>query len=345
MANLTQAHKELFKRQDDEIFESFDDLYSHCEQQRERSRDIWKVPRELEFTSTADTLSVGMGSDGSFLMNHWSFQQFCRLCQVNRETVTRLSPTTAQSVLSETLPHGGDKPMQFLAENDIIRSLHGASYGRLWNVEVLDIVREFTDSFVPPQKAAIGRGTGLYSGPEDMFCFLINPTGWVEIEDQAFAPGLFLWNSEVGRRSVGLSTFWFQKVCQNHIVWDATDVVEIKRKHTANVRDSLHEMRDGIQRLVAAADSRKDAFYSALKKAMTTRLGDDADEVMQQLQKHGIPRNAATVAIEKAEQQGGFTIFALVDALTHFWSQNIRYAGKRFEADQKAASLLNLVVA
>ncbi len=46
--------------------------------------------------------------------------------------------------MSETLPHGGDKPMQFLTEGETIRSLHGASYGRLWNAEVLDVVREFT---------------------------------------------------------------------------------------------------------------------------------------------------------------------------------------------------------
>ena len=54
-----------------------------------------------------------------------------------------------------------------------------------------------------------------------MFCFLIDPAGWTEIGGQAFAPGFFVWNSEVGSRSVGIETFWFQAVCQNHIVWDA----------------------------------------------------------------------------------------------------------------------------
>jgi hypothetical protein len=57
-----------------------------------------------------------------------------------------------------------------------------------------------------------------------MFCFLIDPTGWTEIEGEAFAPGFFLWNSEVGRRSLGIQTFWFQAVCRNHIVWDAIQV-------------------------------------------------------------------------------------------------------------------------
>jgi len=58
----------------------------------------------------------------------------------------------------------------------------------------------------------------LYCGEQDLFAFLIDPTGWVEMGDgEAFAPGFFLWNSEVGRRSVGVQTFWFQAVCANHV--------------------------------------------------------------------------------------------------------------------------------
>jgi hypothetical protein len=73
----------------------------------------------------------------------------------------------------------------------------------------------------------------------------IDPTGWAEIEGEAFAPGFFLWNSEVGRRSVGVQTFWFQAVCQNYIVWDAVEVVDFSRKHTANVSDSIENRETG----------------------------------------------------------------------------------------------------
>jgi hypothetical protein len=68
-----------------------------------------------------------------------------------------------------------------------------------------------------------------------MFAFGIDDTGWVEIGDESLAPGFFVWNSEVGRRSVGVQTFWYQRVCANHIVWDAIEVVELKRRHIGNV--------------------------------------------------------------------------------------------------------------
>ena len=71
-----------------------------------------------------------------------------------------------------------------------------------------------------------------------------------EIEGEAFAPGFFVWNSEVGKRSLGVQTFWLQAVCQNHFVWDATEIVEFSRKHTASVQSSLDEMRRLLEALV-----------------------------------------------------------------------------------------------
>lgn len=87
--------------------------------------------------------------------------------------------------------------------------------------------------------------------------FLIDPTGWAEINGEAFAPGFFVWNSEVGKRSVGVQTFWFQAVCQNHIVWDAVEVVDFSRKHTGKVYESVAEIRSIIARLVEKRDAHK----------------------------------------------------------------------------------------
>ena len=140
---------------------------------------------------------------------------------------------------------------------------------------------------------------------------------------------------------MGIQTFWFQKVCQNHIVWDATEVVDFSRKHTANVRDGLNEIRSILERLVARRDERRDSFATVMKKAMTERLGDDAEEVTKVLSAEKIPRGLIKDAMEIARQQGGFTIFALVDALTKL-SQKVNYAGDRTELDSRIGQLLAL---
>jgi histone H3/H4 len=316
------------------------ELWDHCCRQREQSTDLWYPPGNLVAKASPHTLTLELGSDGAFTMNDWSFTQLCRLADVSKETVNRLSPLTASTVLAETLPNG-NKPFQILTHEDRIRSLHGATYTRLWNVDLLAMIREFATDFQPPQQAVTG-GTGLYAGEQDLFLFEIDPLAWVEIDGEAYAPGFFVYNSEVGRRALGCQTFWFQAVCQNHLVWDATDVTEYTRKHTARVNEGLSEIRAMIEAIVAKRDARKDGFASVIRKAMETKLGDDAEEAFKEVCKNGITRSVAREAITIAQEKGRFTIWSVVDALTRL-SQQSRYVGDRTEADEKAAKLLSLV--
>ena len=340
MTNLTKAHEELFRRSPDETFPTMQALWDHCQRLREQSQDRWHAPNALSAKADTGALVLTLGSDGAFALNDWSFGQLCRLADVAKDTVNRLSPPTASTVLAETLPKG-NKPFQILTHEDRIRSLHGATYTRLWNLDLLAMIREFATDFQPPQKAVTG-GTGLCAGEQDLFVFLIDPLGWVEIEGENYAPGFFVWNSEVGRRALGCQTFWFEACCQNHIVWDATDVTEYTRKHTARVSEGLTEIRTMIENIVAKRDARKDGFVNVIRKAMATKLGDDAEEAFKELTKNGITRNVAKEALTIAQEKGRFTVWSVVDALTRL-AQKHANAGDRTEADQRAAQLLNLV--
>jgi len=340
VTNLTKAHDELFRRSPDETFPTMQALSDHCYRLREQSQDRWHAPSVLSTKADHGALVLTLGSDGAFALNDWSFGQLCRLADVSKDTVNRLSPLTASTVLAETLPKG-NKPFQILTEDTRIRSLHGATYTRLWNMDLLSTIREFATDFQPPQQGSNG-GTGLYAGEQDLFVFLIDPLGWVEIEGENYAPGFFVWNSEVGRRALGCQTFWFEAVCQNHIVWDATDVTEYTRKHTARVNEGLGEIRAMIEAIVAKRDARKDGFVSVIRKAMEAKLGDDAEEAIKAVIQNGVPRSVAKEAVTLAQEKGRFTIWSVVDALTRL-SQKSQYAGDRTEADQKAAQLLSLV--
>lgn len=340
MSNLTAANQELFRRTPDECFGFLDLLHAHCRRHREQSKDIWHKPEDVRLSHEM-TLMVADNLDQA--LNDWSFSQLCRMAGVSKDTINRLSPKTASRALEETLPRA-EKPLQLLTTEHVVRSVHGVAYTRLWNAELLDAVRDAGPGFEAPQKAMDGQGTGLYCGEQDMFVFLIDPLGWIEINGDAFAPGFFVWNSEVGRRSLGVQTFWFQKVCQNHIVWDAVEIAEFSRKHTANVKDGLQEIRRLIGQLVARRDERRDGFARVLKRAATAKLGDDASEVAKVLSREDIPRGLAKEALALAQTQGGFTIFSLVDALSRL-SQATVFAGDRTEVDLKIGRLLALALA
>jgi len=337
MATLTHAHEELFQRAPDERYETLAALIDHCKVTRRSSEDRWLSHDRISITSD---MSVVLDGDPDHRFCNWSFSQLCQMAGVSRSTINRPSHKTASRALQETMP-ASEKPFQVLTSDSRIRSIHGVAYTRLWNEELLTTIAEAAPGFTTPQQAFDG-STGLYCGEQDMFAFLIDPTGWVEINDQAFAPGFFVWNSEVGRRTVGIQSFWFQQVCQNHIVWDAVQVIETSRRHTARVRDFLDVVRTTVAELVQKRDARRDGLAGVIERAMREKLGDDADAVMKQLQKHGVSRDLGKKAIEIAGQGNGFTIFSLVDALTQL-SQRVTFIGDRTAIDTKVSSLLALV--
>jgi hypothetical protein len=336
---LTRASGELFRRAADERFPTLDALLAHCEREKGESADTWVSPMMLNPEPTGDgRLGLQAGTDQSYLLNDWSFSQLCGLARVSKETINRLTPSTAALAIRETLP-GGNKPLQLLTRGERVRSVHGTAYTRLHNANLVAMLKEYATDFSPPQ-AGFNGATGLYCGEQDLFCFLIDPLGWAEIDGEAFAPGFFVWNSEVGKRSIGIQTFWFQKVCANHIVWDAVEVIDFTRKHTARVGDALGEIRRHVESLVAKRDERRDGFVRVIKKAMYEKLGADADEVMKTLVKHGLSRGFAKQAVEQVAG-GRFTIFAIVDALTRLAGQ-VEYAGDRTAIDVQAATILAL---
>ncbi len=341
MAVLQKAHRELFRRPADECFESLEDLVAHCRHERETSSELWHPPNLLmpQVSDDGSSVRLHMGSDGAFALNHWSFGQLCGLSRVSRDTINVLSPETASRALQETKP-SGSKPLQVLVSDEVVRAVHGTQYSRLYNADLLDAVMEAAPNFQQPQKAASG-GTGFYCGQQDLFMFLIDPSAWTEIDGEAFAPGFFVTNSEVGRRSLSVQTFWFQQVCANHLVWDACDIAGLSRRHTGNIGESLSEVRRIIENLAALRDERKDGFAKVIAKAMREKVGD-ADEATKFLLKHSIGRSLVKKAVAKLGDAGkSFTIFTLVDALTQL-TQEVRYAGDRTDADQKVSKLLAL---
>lgn len=340
MQNSTKTNHELFRRTPDDTYPSLQALVDHCSQQREASRDCWLSTSTLWAKPVStDRLALASGEDQVFQMTDWSFGQLCRLAGVAKETVNRLTSDTSARVFAETLRRGS-KPLQVLAASDVARSIHGASYTRLYDVELLDAVTDCAPSFEPPPAGSSG-GTGLYCGEQDMFCFLIDLNGWTEIGGEAFAPGFFLWNSEVGRRSPGIETFWFQAASQSHIVSESAEVVDFSRRRTAHGREAVSEIRQIIRALAAKRDQRRDAFVRVIQRAKETKLGVDADEAQAVLAKAGIGRTWAREATELAAAEGPFTVFAVVEALTKL-ARRMRNAGERTEVDRQAGKLLSL---
>ncbi len=111
MQNLGRASEELFRRGPDECFATFDALWQHC-QEAKADRSSGGIRPSCGSSRTPVRL-LG-GEEATYRLNDWSFTQLCSLAGVSKDTVNRLSASTASQVFAETLP-GGGKPLQLLA--------------------------------------------------------------------------------------------------------------------------------------------------------------------------------------------------------------------------------------
>lgn len=341
MSVLTEASSELFRRTPDEIFQTVSGLLEFCRQKRARRSEY-----SLDLTAGNITYQnlLGLNNDQEQFraFNDWSFSQACRLSGGSKDTLNRLSLPCAAQALQELAEKRPNPNALALIDGDSqqIVSLNSDRYSRIYDADLVETMLSVTgESFTNPQTGVSKAGTGLYAGEQDCFVFQVSPLGWVEIGQEAFAPGFFVWNSEVGARSLGVKTFWFQKVCNNHIVWDATDVQELRIRHTGDKYEKLAAVRRQLQQLVDKLESGKGKFIATIQAAMQARLG--AEQAATILKDAGFASKLAKETLEVAQSKGGLTIFAVVDALTRL-SQRAEFVGQRHELDVKAGKLLAL---
>lgn len=330
----------LYGRPKDEVFQDVDSILEYCQDRKDRSSSARMRPEQLHPIATSEGLMIPEG-DALLPLTDWSFGQLCSLAGVDRRTVNRVRAETAARIFQETLPQRGPF-LQTYRIGDTLESIHGSAYTRLFNADVVKTVLETAEGF-DRCHGWQGSKSGLYCGPQDLFLFLTDQTdGWTEIEGEQFAPGFFVWNSEVGKTTVGIQSFWFQKSCCNHWIFGVTDVSTSKRRHTAGVWRGLSDIRYGIQRLIDRRDERKDRFVVTMRKAMTERFSD-SETAQKAIQKAGFTQKAARVATEDAHRHGGLTVYRVIDALTRA-AQDAHYTDQRTQLDRQAGSLLSLVM-
>lgn len=335
MTDRNRSRHRLFRRAPDKRFATFDDLAYHCRQIRHTSHYCWQTPNRLTIT---DQLKLVIG-EAELSLNDWSFGQLCTLAGLDKGTLNRLTPRMASHVLQRMLPPS-DRPWEILATWGTIRAIHALSYAPLWNSELIAVLREFAPVWRAP-RANSTESRDLFCGEQDIFCFLIDATASVEIEQEEFVPGLVVWNSEVGRRPLGIQAFWYQRGCHNHLLWDPIYTIPRLRKHIGDVRQGLNQIGRMIEALEWKRNERRDEFARVVRKAQRLRFGHKPDEVWLRLVNLGFSPRLARRVLDSTLNEGRLTIFAVAEALTRL-SQSQTYVAERTALDTKAASLLTL---
>ncbi len=348
---LIDAHKQWVTRSSDERFPSLDALLDFT---GKRKRDSVEDQRALSslrlYASHGGALNLN-GHLPHAILTNWAFSQLCQRVGAPAGYLRSLpADVTAQclehglgrsleecNILTRKNPGAGEEAVANFAA-----AFTSASYGRIWDYDVLTELQAAIDGTgwrTPPAPANESRG--LYASDRDMFVFLIKDEQPIEVGNARLSKGFFCWNSETGSATFGLTTFLYNHVCSNCVVWGAEQVEEVKIVHRNRALHRFYtEAVPVLSRFVenrALDDRIKDTVHYAMNK----RTGSTFEEILSMFKDEPFTRSEIASAWKTglAEGDDPTTVWGLVQGMTAV-AREIPYADKRVSLERRAGTLL-----
>ena len=371
MSTLMQASNQWASRPDDERFLSLDALHAHAVTQKQNSKAAVLANRDFKVEPVGDdhkSLAVYGPNGGAVSMTNWSFGQLASLSGAPAGYLKTLpSELIADNMnyglhvnrdveeigvlLTRTDVNNADPALE--AYNPIqLRAATGPNYGRIWNGDVVHNLREVVGDGVTGDWRVPGEfgkpvvvnknNTTLYAGDRDMFVFLADEKNLIEVPDpkggkRLMSRGFFTWNSEVGSATFGISTFLFDYVCMNRMVWGAQDVQEVRIRHTSGAPHRFNE------ELAPALDAYSRGSVKAIVDGVTAAQEFRISNVDEFLAKRFGARTVSKLKdISLVEEDRPIeTIWDTVQAVTAM-AREIPHQNKRVELERQARNLMAL---
>jgi hypothetical protein len=377
MAELMQANRQWASRPADERYLSLPDMYEialaikqECHTETASIKDLRFEAdngRVVAFLNTRPRENGKLVKAQRYEATHWSFNQIATKITCPADYMRRLPADLAVANLNHCIQHGEygyNERQQFLFRRNgtaELRSMNGETYGRIWNA---DILRHVIDNYgngqdgrfrIPREngvKAEITKeSTTLYMGDRDMFVFLTDEDNRVELPDRrngeigTLSRGFFFWNSEVGFRTFGCATFYFDDMCGNHIVWGVEECQEFKMRHSKYAPEKF--VREVLPSLKMFSEGSSKGILSAIAGArqVTFEKPEEISDFMVSKLKLG------KRAVDKVDQQflleEGKPMESVWDVIIGVtaYARNIDYQCERVDLETRAGDILKTFAA
>lgn len=307
MATLSQASREWASRPSDERFLDLPSMESHFQGVRDASKALVVSSRKLHAEPADGDAIKGLvvtGPNGHPVTpTNWSFGQLAMLSGAPAGYLRSLPSPIAADCINYGLQYKRDvEDVGVLLQKtdtpdvpSVLRAVTGPRYGRVWNLDVIRaIISRFGDGrtgdFRVPGEFGVDvdvtkTNTTLYASDRDCFVFLADERNRIEVPNRRdgkpglLARGFFIWNSEVGSTTLGISTFLFDYACSNRTVWGAQDINELRIRHTVSAPDRfIDEVAPALE---SYSNSSTRSITEAIENARSKRLnGDDLDKFL-----------------------------------------------------------------
>ena len=302
------------------------------------------------------------GERRALIPSNWSFSQLSQVAGAPASYMRKLPAELAAINLQwgiEKLCEREDALV--LAQSNgsnYLRAITSTSYGRIWDLQVVDGVRKMNAAsggrwVVPAASYSTTnpkRATTLYASDRDVFIFLVDPRNPIEVPgknggkpEQLFR-GFMTWNSEVGSATFGLTTFLYRYVCDNRIIWGATDVQELKIRHTSGAPERFeYEGARYLRRYAEESTGKLVAGIEAAQNAVIETNPGTGRDVASWLKSRGFTAPQAKAAVETAQAEEGEarTLWQVVQGVTAY-ARSLSNTDDRVDLESKAGKLMDL---
>jgi hypothetical protein len=351
---LYQAHAQWANRPADERFASLEDLLAFTQRQKQNSQESVRQLSDIKLGYSHDNELTMNGSGEFAYFSNWAFGQACRMIGAPASYLRTLPVDMARNCLQYGLERSNEKSLVLTrssnsansdADKRCVSAFTSDSYGRIWDASVAEGLIgavEGTSWRVPPARSNNGsNNSGLYASDHDMFAFLVNDENPVDVGNAKLGRGFFCWNSETGAATFGLTTFLYNYVCGNHIVWGAEDVRELTIIHRTHAPERFYGAAIPYLNKFVENRSLDDRIRSVADKAMNYQIGPDLNRVQDWFKNLPFTKKEVTSAWLTGIDQGEDvkTLWGMVQGLTAY-ARDLEFADKRVNIERRAGALL-----
>jgi len=274
---------------------------------------------EIEFAELGNSVGIALTSENTgdipnpYALTHYSMMQACRMAKLDTDVVRRLQfhgrNDLAIDNLNTLFPNAmGEFKIMLLDPNKRIRALNGQDYSRLWDYTMFSEVNKclIPAGFVPAVArkgcgALLGAGrTALFRGDQTSFGFFFTDD-IQQMDDQlgGLRQGIMIWNSEVGARSFGFSTFYFREQSGTFLMWDRKTENRKRFIHRGNIARGFREYISVIREAARTAGGSRQEDLTTFNTAANTQFANTFDEAVEKLNKlFDMPKTQAEAVVK-----------------------------------------------
>jgi len=365
-----RVSSQWFNRPDDQRFLNLDDLAAHVKARSDNSvQTIVDVNHIRVHASMNNPEKLSLEYHGMEVEpTHWAFGQLASLAGAPAGYLRKLPSTVAGINLQYGLQNLRTENAKLYYNEDQLLAATGTEYGRVHDYELVEAVQRIAGNgvgdtrwkvpgvidwntsmynpFVNPTKDT----TTLYASDRDVFMFLVDDTHPIEIgklkngDPDLMFRGFYVWNSEVGSKTLGISTFMLRGVCANRNIWGQQDKQSMTIRHSKNAPQRFAS--EVGPALIEYSNQSTLGVISDINKAKSTIVATNDDERFQWLGKQGFNAKQAKKIIDTVIQEEDTkprSIWDFVQGVTAV-ARNIKHTDDRLDMEKLGGKLMDKAI-